>query len=566
MDTSTATSKPAVILDLPLPWLARLFQHVTSGPGGLARAAVLSQTCKFLHKLSDSSAITYCDVQHSRIITSSGDPMFHWITKRLGRIDGLTIVIDLRHLYTTPRFQALHAGPDFEQLGVEDPLQQLHSIPNTLVKTKTHMGTIDRFMSQRLRRHGHLIESIDAEVSGQMQGLLLQEACESVAACRSICLTVYPGLGGAVSLNSLTSLRESLVSLTLSKNSQQFNPPVEGWVNISSFRRLTKLMLNNYQLTSEDPWAPLAALSSLQYLTLSRVAAHGDGTSLSALARLTYLELGSRPDAGDEALGLGVPVGGGVAAAPPLFRLSSLQPLSALQKLEELSLYGYALTATSLAGLAGLSSLKNLVLSHCKELVSLEGTSTALTYLDISFVPFLTGLCALRSLVQLQHLELKCCGVTSLTQLATGLSSLTCLQISEDYTRAGIFGNDGADVVSDAALISLGGVEGLSSSLQVLVLDHLMELKSIVGVERLHALKELQLDHCGVTSLQPLAELRAEGFESLAICDCSNVQEEVLEMPHIRDRIEFSIGGSNIREVVFAGGRKSELCVDPPTY
>ena len=566
MDTSTVISKPAVILDLPLPWLARLFQHVTSGPGGLARAAVLSQACKFLHKLSDSSAITYGDIQHSRSITSSGDPMFRWIAKRRGRINGLTLTIEIRELYAVARYQALEEGLEFEELGVEDPLQQLHIIPNVCVKLDGWLGMLDHFLLKRLRQHGPLIESVSPVVDVDMQGLPLQEVCEFVAECRSVSLEVYSAAGAAIRLNSLVSLRESLVRLDLRMIGQHISPTLDGWNNISSFTRgLTGLDMGNCKLSYEDPWSPLAALSSLRDLTLLMVAAHGDGASLSDLTGLTHLQVLGHMEAGpvDEALGPGAPLAGGVAAAaPPLFSLSSLQPLSTLQELEELRLYGYALTATSLVGLAGLSSLKDLRLSHCKELVSLEGISTALTRLSISFAPVLDGLRGLSSLVQLQHLELKCCGLTSLKQLATGLSSLRWLEIGEDDGEAGLYGNDGYEVVPDAKLVSLVGAKRLSSCLEVLVLDHLMDLESIAGVERLHALNDLQLFHCWVSSLQPLAKLRAEGFKSLALYGCSNLQEEVIELPHIPATINMAVDDSdqgNIREVVFAGGIRRTL-------
>ena len=74
-------------------------------------------------------------------------------------------------------------------------------------------------------------------------------------------------------------------------------------------------------------------------------------------------------------------------------------------------------------------------------------------------------------------------------------------------------------------------------------------LQSISGVEKLHALAVLDLTDCGVTSLQPLAELRAEGLVSLSIIGCREVQEELLEMPYVPAKTEdVDVNNSNVRE------------------
>ena len=496
----------------------------------------------------------------SHILTEE-DPIFFWIGDRVGQINGLRLTVNLHELYAVARQCCKYNRLEFDQLGVEDPLQVLHSIPNTRVIAGAYLGTMDVFWSQRLRQHGRLLDCINAEIDGDMQELPLQEACQSIAAVKTIYLNVNHGTDGAVSLNSLLSLRESLVRLgldgrDLSGHGPQEAPTLDGWVNISSFGHLTSLTVKKYELTCADPWAPLAALSSLEKLRLLKVSAHGPGASLSALTGLTHLEISGSKEAED--------VEGGVeaAAGPPAFALSSLQPLSTLQALEELWLYSSALAATSLAGLAGLSSLQDLRLSHCKELVSYEGVSTAITYLSLSYGPFPCGLHGLSSLVQLKKLELKCCGITSLEELpSTGLSSLKCLQLSEHDTGAwGDYDYHAAvDGFPGPTLVSLSGIEGLSSSLKSLVLEDLEELESIDGVEKLHGLKQLKLESCGVTSLKPLAELRAGRLWSLDIECCEDVQEEVLELPHIPYTRYTNIRRSNIREVVFAGGVKEEI-------
>ena len=566
MGTRSVSPLPAPILDLPMPWLTRLFQQIASGAGGLPRAAVLSQTCRFFNKLSDSSAVSYTDIQFLKRITSAHHPIWQWLAKRQGRIDSLTLKIDLCALYNIPQSWRVQVGVAFEQLGTAgDPLQQLHSMPLVHLEVYGYIGRINGSpLSQLLRLHGRLLEKVSVCVMPGIQGgLPLQEACECMATCRSIKLDLCEAVQPTLNISCLTRLRQSLVQLDLSSFGNNSPRSLDSWSTISSLTRLTALRIENCKLPSEDPWAPVAALGvSLRDLNMWKVAADGDATPLSALTGLTFLQVFGRPEP--------VPLAGDEGVAPLPFSFSSLQPLSTMQQLQTLWLADYGLSATSLEGLAGLSSLRTLTLSKCRELVSLEGVSTTLTYLSISFAPAVGGLQGLGSLGRLQQLELKCCGVTSLEPLATGLRSLTQLEISEDQSGMVVDANGddvpvGAGVVP--ALISIRGVEGLGSCLRHLCLVNCRSLQSICGLEKLHALKDLNLLGCGVTSLQPLGMLRAEGLRCLTIAGCSQVQEEVLEMPYVpATMVSVMVEGSNLREVVIAGGAKRALFTNDRRY
>jgi hypothetical protein len=85
---------PLHVLELPRAWLALLFQHVASGPWGLANAAALAQTCKFLHNLSKGSAVMYSDLSLTAAISSPDHPIWQWLENRSGRIAGLNLNIN----------------------------------------------------------------------------------------------------------------------------------------------------------------------------------------------------------------------------------------------------------------------------------------------------------------------------------------------------------------------------------------------------------------------------------------------------------------------------------------
>jgi hypothetical protein len=58
---------------------------------------------------------------------------------------------------------------------------------------------------------------------------------------------------------------------------------------------------------------------------------------------------------------------------------------------------------------------------------------------------------------------------------------------------------------------------------------------------------------CAVTSLQPLSQL-GDKLQRLVITNCSEVQEVVLQLPHVQTSAQVQIYDSGVREVVLAGG------------
>ena len=135
----------------------------------------------------------------------------------------------------------------------------------------------------------------------------------------------------------------------------------------------------------------------------------------------------------------------------------------------------------------------------------------------------------------LKELFLNDCKIASLQPLA-GLCGLERLQLVR------------------CPLSSLGGLEGtLTTSLQSLKLSLCMSLRQLSGLENLCALRQLTISNCGVTSLQPLAELTGV-LVKVNIGYCRSVKEEVLELPYIQPTANLRVWCSNVREVVLAGG------------
>ena len=290
---------------------------------------------------------------------------------------------------------------------------------------------------------------------------------------------------------------------------------------MTSLTALTGLKLRD-QYLGRDPWEEIASLVNLKGLSLD-ITASAQPSPLSALTGLTRLHVGS-VDLED--------------LDEPSFRFSSLQPLRSMRYLEELSLIKCC-DATSLQGLSGLSRLRTLSIKDGPLLTSLAGVSMGLTSLHLDTVPGASNMAGVEALGQLQQLDIRLCGLTSLQPLA-GLSKLRTLVVSER--------GDGAH------LVSLEGIEGLSSCLGRLRLEGCWALSSLVGLEKLSGLQELSVRSCGVTSLQPVAELRAEGLTMLSVTHCRHVKEEVPELPHIQPTADVEVYGSVVGKVVLAGG------------
>jgi Leucine-rich repeat (LRR) protein len=494
--------------DLPPAWLALLFQHVACGPEGLASAAALSQTCKLLHSLSEGCAVTYNNVYVAAAISSPGHPVWQWLARRNGRVADLSL--------------KLRVGQNGNQLfGWMQPFQILSSIPSLHLRVEW-VGMIDDVdhpcMTQLLKQHGHLISHLTVGVVVGENMMKLKDFSEATAPCAPIDLTVYHFSDEVLDLSDLDAVAGSLRGLRCSNREDWTHGSLRGTSVLNSMSQLTALDLDCEEIQTEELWGLLAKLTSLQRMSLE-LKASGDPSPLSALTGLTYLHLLSSERE--------------VNYQKP-FSFSSLESLSTLQQLEVLYL-GWSCAATSLQGLAGLSNLKQLdILSsfNDNELVSLEGISHGVVEFSIAFSTNLVSLAGIEDCTSMEKLTLEECGVSSLQPLR-GLSSMKQL------------------TVSHCCLTSLDGLD--SMSLQSLDLDSCSSLTYLSGVKHISALKSLKMRGCGVTSLQPLSQL-GEGLSELHVCVCCEVQEEVLELPHVLPTADVALRCSNVREVVLAGG------------
>jgi hypothetical protein len=385
------------ILDLPRAWFALLFQHVASGPGGLANAAALSQTSKFLHSMSEGPAVTYSNLFVIATISSPDHPFWHWLAKRDVRIAGLKL--DLCWLNDGAAENADQL-PDWMQ-----PLQTLSGIPGVLLDVKCVGGIADvdhACIAQLLKPHGRMISHLVVELHVSEDRLKLREFSEAAAPCRSIDLTIWHSPGELIDLADLQPVAASLHDLICESDQSEWCS-LRGTSALISMSQLTALHLAYEDLGSEEPWDLLAKLTSLQQLYLD-VCASGDASPLSALTGLSSLNLEScLYEANDRT---------------PL-SFSSLQPLSTLQQLEELYLYNHVCTATSLQGLAGLKKLKKLVIESydCGTLLSLKGISPGVVEVSIVDLPDLMSLAGIEGCTSMEKLTMCSCGVSSLQPL-----------------------------------------------------------------------------------------------------------------------------------------------------
>jgi hypothetical protein len=510
------------ILELPSACLALLLQHTASGPGGLACAAALIQTCKQLHSLSESPAVTYSNIHVPGTIRSPAHQVWQWLAKRSGRVASLSLQLCVA-------IQKNGAAGIDELLKLTQHLQTLSGIPSVQLEVEWEGTIVDRddlCLNQWLRQHGQIISHLTVQVLVTEDRLTLRDFAEAAASCRSIDLAILHDSSQAVKLGELAPLAGSLWSLRCKCNPYHDFGRLRGLSALNSLCQLTSLYVLHEELTNEQPWDYLAKLTNLKQLSLE-VSANGDPSALSALTRLSSLYLHSR----DASL-----------AAP--FTFSSLQPLSTLQQLQTLQLCSHACTATSFQGLAGLSNLQNMELMITGSgLGSLDGLGPGLAKLSIQGASELVSLAGIQGCSRLTSLALRCCGVSSLQPLR-GLSSLEKLHLYE------------------CCVTSLEGLSGmLSTSLQSLGLYHCSSLISLSGIEQLKAMKRFAVVACGVTSLQPLSQL-GEGLLELTVSECSRVQEVVLELPHIQPTTKVMLYASGVREVVLAGGVCRPMCGD----
>jgi hypothetical protein len=499
-------------LEVPDAWLALLVQHLASGPGGLANAAALTSTCKALHSLCEGPAVTYRNLIFATPISSPDHPLWQWLSKRSGRIDGLKLDLCLED--DDEEEEEVDADEDTDDDSDEDadestdgdedddddatenaeqllhwmqPLQTLSSIPGTQLRLKWS-DLINRMshpcIAQWLREHGQLISHLTVEVYVSESLTLggFSKAAAAAVACQSIDLKIWHAPTHVVDLAELDAVDGCFHSLSCEVNQDWAEGTLRGASVFNSMSQLRTLHLRGEHFEDHESWDLLANLTSLQQLSLLWCTS-GDPSPVSALTRLTSLTIHTW-DPWDQ-----------VNVLAP-FSFSNLQPLSTLQQLEVLYLGGRACAATSLQGLAGLSNLKVLTIDFDSDgswggmLRSLDGISPGVVeFTVLHHHPNLLSLAGIECCTSMEKLSLRWCGVSSLQPLR-GLSSL--------------------------------------KSLEVIYCD-------------------------GLSSLQPLSQL-GEGLQMLEVSGCGGVQEEVLELPHVQPTADLDIGGSNLKEVVLAGG------------
>ena len=468
---------------------------------------------------------SHCDIPQpppGQTLNSLDHPFFRWLAKRHSRVAGLTVELQLLSV------GGPEPGP--EQLQVMFGIPGLHLV---LRWDGVISAPDDPFMTKVLRPHGHLIDHLIASVSIDAERMILQDFCKTAASCRRLELTGEQADFSQEPLNlgALNPVAGSLVRLDLASTVSIPHRQLETMSSLSFCSQLTSLKLTRFDCGAQEPWVQLAQLTNLKQLSL-RVAASGDPSPLLSLTGLSSLDLRSyKPDV-QGALELGG------LLVPCTF--SRLQPLSILQQLGELELCGEACSATSLHGLADLSRLERLNLD-APMLMSLEGVNTGLTSLTMHGARQLVNLAGIEHLKGLERLSIMRSGVTSLHPLAA-LDSL-------------------ADLCIGGTLSSLAGLEGnLCTCLHSLRLQSCGELRQLSGIEGLTALQELVIWSCGITSLQPVGQLR-QGLACLYVLHCGMVHDEVLELPHVQPTADVYIARSNVREVVLGGGVRKRVNV-----
>jgi hypothetical protein len=449
--------------------------------------------------------VTYRDIHVPRTIRSPAHQVWHWLAQRSGRVAGLSLDLDL--------VIAPNEAAEWMQ-----PLQILSGIPSVqlrrVVWNLIYADQKHPCITQWLRQHGRNINHLEVEARISEDMLELRELAEAAAVCKSVDLSIVHEPNQVIDLAELAPLRGSLRCFTCECDDDDGEGILSSVRALSSLQQLTSFNLHHETFTTEEPWDHLANLTTLEQLSM-KVWASGDPAPLSALTRLSLLDLDSRE--GDHAYPFG---------------FSSLQPLSTLQQLESLRLVWYACEASSLQGLSGLSKLKELDLYVICDLESLDGIGSGVAVLAIGGAVDLTSLAGIERCSSMKVLNLTDCGVSSLLPLR-GLSSLEVLE------------------VSNICLTSLEALTGMS--LQSLCLYNCSSLTSLSGVEQLKGLTSLVVESCDVTSLQPLSQL-AEGLQRLIVKGCTKVQEVVLELPNVQTTSHVDVYDSGVREVVLAGG------------
>jgi hypothetical protein len=383
------------LLDLPGPFWPGLFKHLlAAGSSGLAEAAAFEQTCKAMHGIA-----TYTDLQLEKDISDHAHPLWSWLEGRLGRISGLTI-----HLYL--------ADLPWEGLGQawQHPLSLLARVPGLHLKLSTPetVAADDvALASAFLQQHGHLISTLylqhnitESGHAKMLPGLVPEQ-------CLDVDVALWADEGRDVDLSDLQSLAGKLTDLTVDGDD---DGTVVGLSTLLALSKLTYLYVSAGKPLAE-PWKVLAALTGLQELFCA-FQTTGDAAPLSVLTHVTCFCLDSSYNTQNT-------------------YLSTLQPLTALQQLQELTLGCF--NTTSLHGLGALTSLSEVELKDNTSLISLEGlNATALISLSLGNLPGITSLARLSGLQCLRSLRIDgdVPGTTDLEPLSH-LASLQDLAIGE---------------------------------------------------------------------------------------------------------------------------------------
>jgi Leucine-rich repeat (LRR) protein len=308
-----------------------------------------------------------------------------------------------------------------------------------------------------------------------------------------------------------------------------------------------------------SPSRPTASLSPKKWIAILVGIAVLTGTMLwwkgqsrDAARQRLITEFGATVEAESEELGGGWSV---VIAHDAVRDLAELAPLlDRAGPVRMLDLSGSANLAT-LRGLSGIKALETLIAIECPSLATLEGAENLprLREIAVSDNPVLTDLDALRNLPALEILDasrcpklihastselpalhslsLADCGALTLVDV-NGSPSLASLMLDNSRSLTGIAGLEKLGSLTDLivsgshAVKSLAGLEKLSSlvkldlrntpaaashiaeigqlsSLEVLVLGGLPELKDLTALSGLDRLTEFQIEAC-----ESLADLR----------------------------------------------------------
>jgi hypothetical protein len=307
------------------------------------------------------------------------------------------------------------------------PLQTLSSIPGLQLRLLWE-GLIDDLdhpcVSQWLKQYGQLISHPILTILVSEHRLKLKDFSEAAASCKSMDdLQIWHNFNDVVDLADLAPLNGSLKSLSCMCSTLQ--PGIfMGASALMSMPQLTALHLGREDLRYEEPWGWVASLTSLQQLSLE-VSATGDPSPLSELLELSSLKLQSLKLGADglapfsfsslqplstlqrlEVLHLrghacaatslkglpklrprtGLPYSGGrlrdVEGVIPRVvdlriedaqELVSLDGIEGCTSMERLSLASCGVS--SLEPLRGLSSMKQLEVSYCLKIISLQPLS-----------------------------------------------------------------------------------------------------------------------------------------------------------------------------------------------